>query len=253
MALRRRAELHSKQVSLIVPAFNEELNLEQAVYDIVKSAEEFLEEYEVLIINDGSRDRTGEIAERLAGANERVRVIHHPFNVGYGGGQQTGLKHARYPWVMIIPADRQFDPQDIQKYLPYMDEADIIVGYRSDRGDPLFRRMNTLLLRVVMAVLFGVTLRDVNWVKLMRKSMIQRFQIESKNIGVDAEVIVKAKHLGCRFREVRVQYLPRMAGQSKGDKLLNIAITLLELVRLFLFKFLKMGDFSSKHSRPRDT
>jgi len=99
-----------------------------------------------------------------------------------------------------------------------------------------------------MAVLFGVTLRDVNWVKLMRKSMIQRFQIESKNIGVDAEVIVKAKHLGCRFREVRV-----MAGQSKGDKLLNIAITLLELVRLFLFKFLKMGDFSSKHSRPRDT
>ena len=190
------------------------------------------------------------MAERLAARNKSVRVIHHPFNVGYGGGQQTGLKHARYPWVMIIPADRQFNPQDIEKYLPYTDEADVVVGYRSDRDDPLFRRMNTLLLRVLMAVLFGVTLRDVNWVKLMRRSMIQRFQIESKNIGVDAEVIVKAKHLGCRFREVRVQYLPRKAGQSKGDKLLNIAITLLELIRLFFFKLLKMGDFSSKRPPP---
>ncbi|MBN1591835.1 MAG: glycosyltransferase family 2 protein [Candidatus Coatesbacteria bacterium] len=239
-----------KQVSIIIPAFNEELNLEEAVLEVLDAAKDFLDDFEVLIINDGSRDRTGEIADGLAERFEHVRVIHHPFNVGYGGGQRTGLKYAQYPWVMIVPADRQFDPRDIEKYLPYIDEADVIVGYRSKRKDPLFRKMNTLLLQVVMAVLFGVTLRDVNWVKLMRKSILQRFTIESKNIGVDAEVIVKARHFGCRFREVHVQYLPRLAGQSKGDKLLNIAITLIELGWLFVFKFLKMGDFASRRLKP---
>jgi len=242
--------LQRKQISIIVPAFNEELNLEGAVLDVLKSADALLDDLEVLIINDGSRDRTGEIAEELAERFDSVRVVHHPFNVGYGGGQRTGIANARYPWVMIVPADRQFDPRDIEKYIPYMDEADIIVGYRSGRKDTLFRKMNTVLLQLVMAALFGITLRDINWVKLMRKSILQRFQIESKNIGVDAEVVVKARHFGCRFREVHVQYLPRLAGQSKGDKLLNIAITLIELGWLFIHKLLRMGDFSSRRSAP---
>lgn len=250
--MREERNLDGKRVSIIVPAFNEELNLSGAIHDIVGPAEAFLDDYEVLIINDGSRDRTGEVAEELAASLAKVSVIHHPFNIGYGGGQQTGLKYARFPWVMIIPADRQFDPQDIQKYLPYMEEADVIVGYRSNRGDTPFRKMNTFVLRVVMAILFGIRLRDVNWVKLIRKSLMEKFTIESKNIGVDAEVIVKAKHFGCRFREIHVQYLPRLAGQSKGDKLLNITITLLELARLFLVRFLRIGDFASRPKRSRE-
>ena len=151
---------------------------------------------------------------------------------------------------MIIPADRQFDPNDIEKYIPYMDEADIILGYRTNRGDTLFRKMNTFLLRIVMALMFGIRLRDVNWVKLIRKEALAPFQIESKGIGVDAEVIVKARHFGCRFREVHVKYLPRLAGKSKGDKLMNVAITVLELLRLFVLRFFKLGDFSSKKRRP---
>jgi len=220
-------------LSVVVPAFNEEGSLERVVRAVKRVAADIAAEHEVLIVDDGSRDATPRIAARLASELEGVRVIRHPFNLGFGAGQKSGFGHARHEYVTLVPADGQFDVEELRRYLGPMAEADVVVGFRGRRKDPLRRRVNTRIFRLIMRLLFGVRLHDINWVKLFRKSILDGIEIEFKGIGVDAEVIVKAKQKGCRFAEVEVSYLPRTTGRSTGDRLLNVIITVLELLVLF--------------------
>ncbi len=221
-------------LSVVVPAFNEEGSLERVVRAVSKVASEIAERYEVIVIDDGSKDGTKEIARRLARERpDTIRAIRHPFNLGFGAGQKSGFGHARHEYVTLVPADGQFDVECLRKYVPLVKDHDVAVGYRVNRKDSWRRRVNTRIFRWIMRLLFGVKLRDVNWVKLFRRSILDGIDIESKGIGVDAEVMVKAKQLGCRFAEVEVSYLPRTTGKSTGDKLLNVIITILELLILF--------------------
>ncbi|MGE5445709.1 MAG: glycosyltransferase family 2 protein [Ignavibacteriales bacterium] len=221
-------------LSIVIPAYNEEPNLRIAVEDIVSVLPKVAAAYEIIIVNDGSQDTTGLIAEELARQYSFIRVIHHFQNIGFGGGIRTGLKEARSEYVMFIPADRQFSPQDILNYLPYTNEADIVLGIRLRRKDPLLRKINTIALRVAMFLLFRITLRDINWVKLFRRSFICDIPLSSKGIGIDAELIVKAKRRGARFREVPVGYFARMAGQATSCRPKAIVDALIELVKLRL-------------------
>lgn len=220
-------------LTVIVTAYNEEGSLERVVHDCIGVARVLAREYEILIINDGSKDRTRSIANHLAEETPHVRVIHHPFNIGFGGAQKSGFLHAQHEFVTLVPGDGQFDARELLGYVALLAGADIVVGVRIRRKDPVHRRFNTFLLRSVMRILFGVRLRDVNWVKLFRRRILDRIEITMRGIGVDAEVIVKAAHLGCVFRELEVSYLPRTSGVSTGDRPLNVLITGIELVRLW--------------------
>ncbi|MBI5369206.1 MAG: glycosyltransferase family 2 protein [Planctomycetes bacterium] len=220
-------------ISLIVTAYNEEGTLERVVHGCRRVARALARESEVLVVNDGSKDGTRRIANRLEQECPDVRVIHHPFNVGFGGAQKSGFLHARHEFVSLVPGDGQFDARELLRYVPYLADADIVVGYRVRRQDNRMRRFNTLLLRTVMRLLFGVRLHDINWVKIFRRRILERFEIESRGIGVDAEVVVKAARAGCRFAELEVSYLPRTAGASTGDKPLNVLITGIELLSLW--------------------
>lgn len=220
-------------LTIIVTAYNEEGSLERVVLDCLRVARVAALKQEVLIINDGSKDRTRPIANRLAAEYPDVRVIHHPFNIGFGGAQKSGFLHARHEFVTLIPGDGQFEARELLGYVPLLEGADAVVGVRVRRQDPFHRRVNTYLLRAVMRALFGIRLRDVNWVKLFRRKILDDFEITMHGIGVDAEVIVKATHRGCAFREMEVSYLPRLSGVSTGDKPLNVLITGIELLRLW--------------------
>jgi len=220
-------------LSVIVTAYNEEGALEEVVEALRRVAPQIAEKHEILIINDGSRDRTPEIANRLSEKYPaEVRAIHHPFNLGFGGAQKSGFLHARHEWISLVPGDHQFFPEDLARFLPFTKDADIVVGYRVGRKDSRIRRLNTRVFRSVMRLLFGVTLRDINWVKLFRKKIIEGLDLEFRGIGVDAEIVVKAARRGCRFAETQVGYHPRTTGVSTGDKFLNVVVTVLELFYL---------------------
>jgi glycosyltransferase involved in cell wall biosynthesis len=220
-------------LTIIIPAYNEEGSLEKVVRAALSTAEDISQAFEIIIINDGSRDRTREIAERLAEKEPMIRVINHPFNLGFGAAQKSGFGQARYDHVTLVPADDQFDTECLKKFVPLIDGADCVVGYRVNRADPLHRRINTRIFRWVMRVLFGVKLRDINWVKLFRRKILDGLEINFQGIGVDAEVVVKAMQRGCRFRETEVSYRPRIAGESTGDRPLNVFITVIELLVLW--------------------
>ena len=219
-------------LSAIVTAYNEEGSLETVVETLKDVLPTLAENFEIIIVDDGSRDATPRIANRLAEQDTGVRVIHHPFNVGFGGAQKSGFLHSRYEWITVIPGDNQFDPRDLARYLPFTEEADIIIGYRVNRRDSWMRRLNTRVFRLVIRSMFGVTLRDINWVKLFRKSMVDVLDLQFRGIGVDAEVVVKAARAGCRFAELEVGYRPRRTGVSTGDKPINVLITIVELMYL---------------------
>ena len=219
-------------LTVVVPAYNEEGSLERVVRETLKVCEEIAAEFEVIVINDGSRDRTRKIADGMAEENERVRVYHHPFNLGFGASQKSGFGYARYPFVTLIPADGQFPIEDLKRYVPLIEHVDCVVGYRVKRADRFLRRVSTRVFRFVMWLLFGVKLHDCNWVKLFRKSLLDGIEIESYGIGVDAEVIAKAMRRGHKFAEIEVRYVPRTSGVSTGDRPLRVLVTVIELLVL---------------------
>ncbi|MBI2922148.1 MAG: glycosyltransferase family 2 protein [Planctomycetes bacterium] len=220
-------------LSVIVTAYNEEGSIEAVVEAVRASASVIAEKLEIIVIDDGSRDATPAIANSLAAKHAEVRVIHHPFNIGFGGAQKSGFLHASHEWITLVPGDNQFDPRDLERFLSLANDSDIVVGYRVKRGDSRMRRLNTRVFRFVMRLLFGVTLRDVNWVKLFRKTIVDGLDLEFRGIGIDAEIVVKAARRGCRFSELEVGYHPRRTGVSTGDKFVNVIITVLELLWLW--------------------
>jgi len=220
-------------LSIIVPAYNEEESLADVVDSCVDVGKRIAHKLEVLIVNDGSADSTGDVAEEMHRKHDCVRVITHPFNMGFGAAQKTGFVNSRHDYVTLVPADKQFDPNDLCKYLPLIKSSDVVVGYRVNRADPIHRRINTRVFRMVMKLLFGVNLRDINWVKLFRRHAIEGMDIFSDGIGIDAEVVVKARSRGCRFSEVEVGYLPRTTGVSTGDSPVNVCKTVIDLLILW--------------------
>lgn len=233
-----------RSLTVAVPAYNEEASLKDVVNQIKQRLPSLAHYYEILIINDGSRDNTRLIANALAEENPHIKAIHHPFNIGYGGGQKSAILQSSCDYITIIPADGQFNPDDLPRYVQAIDNCDIVVGYRRYRKtDSLQRKINTFIFRMVMIGLFGVRLKDTNWVKLIRREIFNNVGITSRGICIDAELMFKARLRGCRFKEIPVDYRPRCTGLSNGDRPLNVIITILELLALRIGAWLKPETF----------
>jgi glycosyltransferase involved in cell wall biosynthesis len=227
-------------LTVAVPAYNEAGSLRDVVTQLRARLPQVAQRYEILIINDGSRDRTGEIADQLAAEDPRIRVIHHPFNIGYGGGQKSAILQSTCDYIMVVPADGQFNPDDLPRYVEAVDDFDIVVGYRRYRkSDSVRRKLNTFVFRLVMAGFFGIRLKDTNWVKLIRRRIFKGMEITSRGICIDAELMFKAKLRGSSFKEIPVDYQPRKSGISTGDRPLNVIITVLELLWLRISAWFK--------------
>ncbi|MBI4676602.1 MAG: glycosyltransferase family 2 protein [Elusimicrobia bacterium] len=220
-------------LTIAVPAYNEEATLEPVVRECLAVAPAVAAAFEVLIIDDASRDRTPALAESLAGL-PGVRVVHHQENRGFGGSQETAFREAAQPFIVLVPGDGQFPPADIPLLVRAAPQADIVLGYRTERKDPLQRRIQTRALSFVARRLLGLPFRDVNWVKLYRTKLVRGLSIESRRIGVDCEVLLKAKARGARFSEAMVSYLPRSGGSAASLRLPTVLKTAGELFGLWL-------------------
>jgi len=230
-------------ISAVLPAFNEEENIEIAarrMADALKSLS--LEDWEVIIVNDGSADRTGEIADRLSSEEpDRIRVFHHSPNRGYAEALKTGFTSARYELIFYTDSDNQFDVREIKHLLPLIEDADIVCGFRIYRFDPLTRLVLSWGFNLLVRIMFRINVRDIDCAfKLFRREVFDRVKIESKKFFVDAEILAKARFFGFRLVEVGVRHYPRIAGRSTV-RASHVVSTLNELARIWI----------NIHSKPR--
>ncbi|HEX4744963.1 MAG TPA: glycosyltransferase family 2 protein, partial [Candidatus Limnocylindria bacterium] len=191
-------------LSVFFPAYNEEENIEAVVREAQEALPRFADDFEIIVVDDGSRDRTGEIADRLAAADPRVRVIHHRPNRGYGGAVRSGLTNARHPFVFFTDGDHQFRMADLGLLIREIDGADAVVGYRAKRMDPPKRLFIAWVYKQVIRLLFGGGFRDVDCAyKLFRTEVFQRAplaDVRSNGAFFSAELLLRLRSAGLRIR-----------------------------------------------------
>lgn len=228
-----------KELSVFFPAYNEEDNLETTVKKAVKILPQVAEGWEVIIVNDGSKDRTGEIADELAKENKNIRVVHHPKNRGYGAAFKSGLYNAEYPWIVFTDADGQFDFSEVTKFLETQQKtgADLVIGYYLKRQVPFYRIWGSKFLwEPVVYLLFGLKVRDIDCgFKLIRKKVVKTIPLLEAERGpfINSEFLIKAKKAGFKMAEIGVHHYPRKAGRATGASLKVILSGYSDLIRLY--------------------
>jgi glycosyltransferase involved in cell wall biosynthesis len=237
MSMTRQAALATPAgrlpLSVFFPCYNEEANVERTTREALAAAAAISDDFEVIIINDGSVDQTGAIAERLAGEDPRVRVVHHRPNRGYGGALQSGFWAATREWVFYSDGDGQFDFREIPRLIALLDRYDIVSGYRIRRQDSLLRRVNAWGWKWVVRLALGLKLRDVDCAfKLYPRRLFDEIPMLSTGALIDAEILARAARRGYRIGEVGVNHYPRTAGRQTGANPKVIARALIELLRL---------------------
>ena len=211
------------RLSYFFPAHNEEANLEGLVEEAMAALPSIAETFEIIAVNDGSRDRTREIADRLAAAYpDVVRVVHHEVNRGYGGALRSGFEAARYEFLCFTDGDRQFRVADLSRLTARMaegDHPDVVVGYRIKRADPIIRIIYARTYKLANRIFFGLRVRDVDCAcKLFRREALADVRVESGGAFFSAELLVKILKENRTVVEVGVPHYARTAGSPTGAR-----------------------------------
>lgn len=222
-------------LSVVLPAYNEEANIERALRDAVAAVSPLVDAYELVVVDDGSRDRTYEILAAFEGQMpSRLEVLRHPVNRGYGAALRTGFQAARGELVFYTDSDNQFDLSELGGFLPLMKEWDAVLGFRQDRQDPFLRRSVSSCYNLLASAAFGMSVRDLNCsFKLFRREVLQALPLESDNFFIDTELVVRLHRAGYRYLQRGVRHYPRTAGRSTVRPS-DVPRTFLALARIWL-------------------
>jgi glycosyltransferase involved in cell wall biosynthesis len=224
-------------ISLVLPAYNEADNIEPMVAEATPALEANAEDYEIIVVDDGSADGTAAVTRQVMETHPHVRLVQHPVNQGFGAAVFSGFTAAEKDWIFYTDADRQFVLDELSRFVPYMDKSDLIAGYRAPRRDPFMRVFYGKGWSMLCTLLFGYTVRDVDCgFKLFRREIIQRLapQIDSRGATFSIEWLVRAKRAGYRFVELPVTHRPRVAGSQTGANINVIVRAFRELMRFRL-------------------
>lgn len=233
-------------LSFFFPALNEEDNVAPIVEEALTVLPRFADDVEITVVDDGSSDRTGTIADELARKDPRVRVIHHGTRRGYGGAVRSGLVAATKPWVFFTDGDRQFSLEDLGRLVEAADGADAVVGYRIKRADPARRLFVAWVYNHLIRLLFGGGWRDVDCAfKLFRRDVFARVPLErvrSNGAFFSPELLITLRRAGVRVRQVGVRHFPRTAHEPKGASPRVIVRAIRDLLRLRARLWLRPHD-----------
>lgn len=207
-------------LSVILPAHNEEAMIAQTLYDVIQALTTMVEDFEIIVVNDGSKDRTGLIVGELATVYPRVRLLTHPANQGYGAALVTGFEAVTKDLVFFMDADGQFDIRDLERFFPLVEDCDAVLGYRVDRQDTWMRKLNAWGWKMLVRAVFGLRVRDVDCAfKLYRADFFRTHRLETRGAMINTEILYKLTRAGYVYREVGVRHFPRRAGRATGAKL----------------------------------
>src|SRR5216110_2269823 len=224
-------------VSLVIPMFNEELNIEHAIAAAVEALTKYTDDYEILIVDDASTDDSPRLVRRASDDNPRIRCLRHEKNRKLGGSLKTGFAAASKDLVLYMDADLPFDPDVLGRAIRAMHVtgADLIAGYRLDRTiEGLRRTIYSYCYYALIGVLFGWPHRDINFsFKLMKREVLAAMELKSEGSLIDAELIVKAKNRGFAIQQIGLDYFPRIRGTSHLSSPTVILKILAELMKLY--------------------
>lgn len=241
----------SGSLSLVLPAHNEEDNIELVIRRALEILPHHTDTFEIIPVNDGSKDTTGKILARIAADDERVRPVHHAVNKGYGGALKSGFHASQYDYVMFMDADRQFDIADIQRLAPFIPTHDIVAGFRMERSDPMHRRVFAEIFNLTIRILFGVHMRDLDCAfKVFRGDQLRSLHLTTSGALINAEIQAKLRRQGATLQQVGVPHYPRVAGSATGGSLRVILRAMKETIQLWNRMHLYKPPKSAPNPRP---
>ncbi|HEX8599141.1 MAG TPA: glycosyltransferase family 2 protein [Chloroflexia bacterium] len=221
-------------LSVVLPAYNEEANIEAAVTQALAALPSIARQFEVIVVNDGSSDGTGKVGEELARRHyPNVRLLNHVKNQGYGAALRTGFAYSRYSYVFFTDSDNQFDISELKFFVPLMSQYDIVTGFRVYRYDSVLRCMVSWIYNRIAGVLFRLRVRDVDCAfKLCRREVVEKITIECNNFFASTELLARARKWNFRIAEKGVRHYPRVAGETTV-RASDIPRTLREIARMW--------------------
>ncbi|HZF39046.1 MAG TPA: glycosyltransferase family 2 protein [Blastocatellia bacterium] len=223
-------------VSVFFPAFNDEDSIGKLIHEALEMALRITNDYEVIVVNDGSSDGTAAVLNDLTSSEPRLRVIHHPRNRGYGGALRSGFESATKDLIFYTDGDGQYDVREMANLIPLMiEDVDVVTGYKIRRSDSRRRIVLGAIYKFLARRMFGLPIRDVDCdFRLMRREAIQSVTLTSTSGVICTEMVYKLSRAGYRFAETPVHHYPRLHGQSQFFTLRRVARTGYDLFRLWL-------------------
>jgi glycosyltransferase involved in cell wall biosynthesis len=223
---------YKEGISVVFPAYNEEANIGKIIDQTLKVLPELTDTWEIIVVDDGSADRTKEIVSRYK--NPHVSLLPHAENKGYGAALRSGLTSAKNDLVFFSDSDLQFDISELSNLLEWINQYDIVIGYRIKRQDPWYRRLNAFGWNTLIRLVLGVKVKDINCAfKIFRKKVFDKISIDAAGAMVNADILSQAVKYGFTIKEVPVTHYPRLSGKQTGANLKVIIRAFKELLRLY--------------------
>ena len=218
-------------ISVFFPCYNEQENVGRTVEKALEVMQKLNADFEVIIVDDGSSDGTGQIADEIAGRDGRVKVVHHEVNLGYGAALQSGFKAATKELVFYTDGDGQFDMNEMPPLLALMEQYDIVSCYRLNRQDSIIRKINGWCWTRLVCLMFGLKIRDIDCAfKLYKRQIFDKIELSSTGALIDTEILARAARMGYRITQKGVHHYPRTSGEQSGA---NIRVVLRAFKELF--------------------
>ncbi|MBE3559806.1 MAG: glycosyltransferase family 2 protein [Ktedonobacteraceae bacterium] len=217
-------------LSVVMPAYNEEVAIAETVCAARKVVAGWTEDFEIIVVNDGSRDRTREIVEEIAATDPRIRLINHEENQGYGAALVSGFEAISKDLVFFMDSDGQFDIHELESFFPLIEKYDAVLGYRINRQDTWIRKLNAWGWKMLVWAVLKLRVRDVDCAfKLYRSGFFYEHRLETRGAMINAELLYKFKRAGYTYTQVGVHHLPRRGGCATGARLSVIVRAFREL------------------------
>lgn len=227
-----RSVLPLSSISVIIPAYCDETTVGRLVEDVDCLLKEVATDYEIICVNDGSRDNTLNVLNDLARRFGNMRVINHEVNQGFGRTIRELYYAGKKELVFSLPGDYQFAPKELLTMAQGLRSAELVIGHRVNRNDPPRRKLQSQVYNMMLRLFYGITFQDVNSIKLFRRDILDRVHLESSSPFVDAELCIRAHRAGFRVLEVPIEHLPRLSQGASGGKFSVIWDTFADLMTM---------------------
>ncbi len=225
----------NSSLSVILPAHNEEEAIETTIREVFETLSTWKLDFEIIVVDDGSRDNTGAILDTMSATYPCLKAIHHPVNQGYGAALVSGFEAAAKDLTFFMDSDGQFDIHDLARFLLLIEEYDAVLGYRIKRQDTWMRKVNAWGWKKLVGLVFGIHVRDIDCAfKLYPTSFFREHKLETRGAMINTEILYKFIRAGNTYTQVGVRHLPRHGGRATGAKL---SVILRAFQELFVYAF----------------
>jgi glycosyltransferase involved in cell wall biosynthesis len=219
-------------LSLVIPAYNDETTVGRLINDADDLLKRLCPDYEIVVCNDGSKDRTLAVLREIAAVNPHVRLIDHEVNKGFGYTIRELYMSGKKDLIFSLPGDYQYAPKELQTMAEGLAENDFVIGHRVNRNDPPRRKLQSQVYNAMLRLFYGNKHKDVNSIKLFKRAILDKIKLQSTSAFVDAELCIRADRAGFKVIEIPIEHLPRLSQGASGGKFSVIWETFSDLVNM---------------------